>query len=226
MNNLANKWIKGSVKWFLPFYLLTLLPFTSCSESDETVNEYENWQQRNDQFFATLEDSLKANPAAWVKWKSYSLDDTTDGTATDYVYAKIIKSGSETQSPMFTDSVRVSYRGRLIPSENYPEGYIFDNGTTYGEYNNATNSTAKFVMVSSGTEAVVSGWITTLLHMHRGDYWRVYIPYNLGYGKKAVTSSGTVIVPAFSTLIFDLTLIDYSPAGESMLPYSSREAKF
>ena len=195
----------------------------SCSEDTTEENEYVNWQQRNEEYFKTLEDSLKANPRTWVKWKNYSLDDTTEGAATDYVYAKIIRSGSETESPMFTDSVRLSYRGRLIPSKNYPEGYIFDNGTVYGDYDNDTNSTTKFVMVSSGAEAVVSGWITTLLHMHKGDYWRVYIPYNLGYGKTDVTSSGTVIVPAFSTLIFDMTLVDFSSAGVAMPTWNSRQ---
>ena len=47
--------------------------------------------------------------------------------------------------------------------------------------------------------------------MHRGDYWRVYIPYQLGYG---AVKNGTI--PAYSTLIFELALIDFSPAGTVM----------
>ena len=40
--------------------------------------------------------------------------------------------------------------------------------------------------------------------MHRGDYWRVTIPYQLGYG-----TSDNGAIPAYSTLIFDLWLQDF-----------------
>lgn len=189
----------------------------SCSEDTAEVDEYENWQVRNEAYFATLEDSLKRDPAAWKKLKCYSLDENTQGQVSDYIYAKVIKSGTETTSPMFTDSVRVSYEGRTIPTVNYPEGYIF-NGTVYGSYNEATNSNVKFVMVASGSEALLSGWVTALLHMHRGDYWRIYIPSALGYGSQDKTSIG---IPPYSTLIFDLTLLDFSPVGQVMKPYNA-----
>ena len=52
--------------------------------------------------------------------------------------------------------------------------------------------------------------------MHRGDYWRIYIPSSLGYGD---SGSGSTI-PGHSVLIFDLTLIDFSPVGEAMKPYN------
>ena len=47
--------------------------------------------------------------------------------------------------------------------------------------------------------------------MHRGDHWLVYIPYALAYGS---TKSETI--PAYSTLIFNLTLIDFAPIGQSL----------
>ena len=193
----------------------------SCSEEDDAVDEYANWQGRNEAFVASLASDSLHSPASqnqWLRLKSYSLDQTTEGSASDYVYAKVIRKGEGTDSPMLTDSVRVSYRGRIIPTTSHPEGFVFD-GTYYGSYNSATNATAKFVMVSSGYEAVVPGWITALLHMHRGDYWRIFIPYQLGYGE---TDKSSVGIPAYSTLIFDITLVDFSPAGHAMQPYSSR----
>ena len=54
--------------------------------------------------------------------------------------------------------------------------------------------------------------------MHRGDYWRIYVPSDLGYGSSATSS-----IPAYSVLIFDLTLVDFSPVGETMNPFSSRK---
>ena len=46
----------------------------SCSESDDEdlTGEFANWQERNDAFFFTLEDSLRSNSALWTKWKSYT----------------------------------------------------------------------------------------------------------------------------------------------------------
>ena len=51
---------------------------------------------------------------------------------------------------------------------------------------------------------LVDGFATALQHMRRGDHWMVYIPYQLGYGSQSQTG-----VPAYSTLIFDLRLVDF-----------------
>ena len=49
------------------------------------------------------------------------------------------------------------------------------------------------------------------MSMHRGDHWTVYIPYQLGYG-----ASASGMVPAYSTLIFDLRLVDFSHPGTKL----------
>ena len=215
-------------------FLLPLL-FTACSESASDDDEYANWQARNDQYFASLQDSLTRGGASWTRLKKYSLDPSTEGQQTDYVYVHKIEEGSVVldssdgtqlsstssplSTPMFTDSVRVSYQGRLIPSATYPEGFVFD-GTVYRHYDSATNATAKMAMAASGTEVLISGWITALMHMHRGDHWRLYIPHQLGYGSQDKSTSG---IPAYSTLIFDLTLVDFSPVGQAMPAWSARK---
>jgi len=194
-----------------------LLSLSSCSENDDTPNEYENWQQRNDAFFASLEDSLAANPAVWAKFKSYSKDQSlTTGKNTDCIYVKKLKSdatGSATPGcPNSTDSVMVTYIGRLIPSTSYPKGYIFDT-RSYDDFDEATNAYAKFVASST-----VDGFSTALYHMQRRDYWRVYIPYTLGYGTTDNSS-----IPGYSTLIFDLMLIDFTSAGNPMPVWNARQ---
>mgnify|MGYP002623462042 FL=1 len=200
---------------FLPFYLLTFFLFltVSCSESDDDEGEFANWQQRNEQFFASLEDSLKAHPTAWLKYKSFTLDEASEGKSTDYIYAKVVEAGDGLDSPMYTDSVRVSYQGRLIPSATFPEGYPFD-GTVYGKYSSMTNANARQSLAS-----MIDGYTTALLHMHRGDHWRIYIPSDLAYGDSG-NDGGSI--PGYSVVIFDLTLIDFSPAGEAMPAWSSR----
>ena len=52
--------------------------------------------------------------------------------------------------------------------------------------------------------SVVDGFSTALQHMRKGDKWRVYIPYELGYG-----TSDASTIPGYSTLIFDITMVDF-----------------
>ena len=200
--------VKGWVK-VLPFYLFTLLPlFTSCSEETSEEEEFANWKERNDLYLTALaEDSMQQ--AGWQRFKKYSLDQNEEGAVSDYVYVKEMEKGEGTESPLFTDSVRVVYQGRLIPSKSYSKGYVFD-GTVYGTYSSKTAYTSR-----QKVSGLIAGYTTALMHMHKGDYWRIYIPYELGYGE---SGSGTS-VPGYSVLIFDLTLLDISPIGEVMKPW-------
>ena len=185
---------------------------SACSESnDEAADEFANWQARNDTFFLTLEDSLRSNSALWTKWKTFSKDQNTAGVATDYVYAKLLEKGYGSETPLYTDTVRVSYRGRLIPSTSYPQGYVFDQ-TYAGNYDIHTTDVA-----DGGVGSYVNGFSTALQHMHRGDRYRIYIPYGLAYG-----SSAKDAIPAYSTLIFDVVLIDFAVGSGKMDTWSSR----
>ena len=199
---------------WLAALLLPLGAATACSESDdeEAVQEFANWQNRNNAFFATLEDSLSHNAAAWKKLKTYTKDENTAGVNTDYIYVKVIEAGSSDASPLYSDSVRIAYRGRLIPSITYPQGYVFDQ-TFVGDYNIKTTAVYDGVVSS-----FVDGFTTALQHMHRGDWWRVYIPYTLGYG---VSTSGSI--PGYSVLVFDLVLIDFVSGKGAFAPWSSRQ---
>ncbi len=188
--------------------LLSMGAVVSCSESDdeEASAEFANWQARNDAFFLTLEDSLKADPTNWRKVKTYTKDENTPGEVTDYVYMKMLSSGDPyAELPLFSDTVRISYRGRLLPSATYPEGYVFDQ-TYSGTYN--VRTAASVTGVVSG---YTTGFSTALQHMLRDERCRVYIPYTLGYG-----TSDKGAIPAYSTLIFDVTLIDYATNGEDL----------
>lgn len=214
MNDMVSKQIKGSVNWFLPFYLLAFLLFIACSESDdETTDEYANWQQRNEAFLATLEDSLRNAPGAWQKWKTYTKDEKTAGAATDYVYARQLVKGDGTVNPLYTDTVYVSYRGRLLPTATYPAGYVFDQ-TYVGNFDIRTTDVAK-----GAVSGFTDGFSTALQHMHKGDRYRIYVPYTLAYG----TSGNSGSIPGYSTLVFDVVLIDFVTGTEAMVPWSSRE---
>ena len=182
----------------------------SCSDDSEVVDVYENWLMHNEFHLMTLEDSVKKNPTEWKKIKAYSKNPSTSvGNYHEWIYMRPIITGyekaSETDSPLFNDSVRISYLGRLVPNAYEPEGHIFD-GSVYGAYNLRTNATVKFKLSN-----LVDGLATALMHMHRFETWRVYVPWSLGYGGVA---QGTI--PAFSNLIFEVTLYDFAPEGHAM----------
>lgn len=188
-----------------------VLGTVSCSEEDNTIEEYPDWQATNDAFFDRLSDSVKALLAAdpartdWKRIKSWSKSDVHEGANSDYIIVHVEQSApaSETAMPLYTDTVTVSYTGRLLPSLSYPAGFIFDR-TFYGDYNPELSSCAKFAVGNSYGNNLVDGFATALQQMRRGDRWTVYIPYQLGYRG---TANGDV--PAYSTLIFDLVLRDF-----------------
>ena len=191
---------------------MSLCGLSSCSEETEEDTEFADWAVRNEQYLATIaNDSL--SQSGWQRIKKYSLGDA-EGGVNDYVYVHHIAhydlGVSKTGSPAFTDSVRVMYQGRLMPSASYPQGKFFDQGTAKGTFSVETSSTARFL-----TSGVVVGFTTALQQMHGGDYWRIYIPSDMGYG---ASGSGTTI-PGYSVLVFDLVLVDYSPVGQALDPW-------
>ncbi len=199
---------------FIICHLSFSVVLTSCGKDEiATDTTYENWQERNDAFFASLEDSLSRGVGTWMKFRSYSRNPESGNNA-ECIYAKVLSSGktAETESPMYNDSVRVSYQGRLMPTKqplngtSFEDGLVFD-GTIYGTYDVKTNATARFKV-----SGLVNGFATALLHMHRGDTWLIYIPYGLGYG----SSSSNTSIPAYSTLIFKVTLHEFAREGKTL----------
>ena len=184
------------------------LCLTSCEETAE-VDEYANWKERNTEFIDSIARVAEADAdGKWLKILSFKLNETDiNGEPVvydneDYIYCRIIEEGTGTEHPLFTDTVQVNYRGRLIPTLSYPEGKVFDQSYK-GELNPATNKPAKF-----NVGGVIVGWSTALQHMTKGDRWIVYIPAELGYGSRKQTD-----IPAYSTLIFDINLVDFSHVG-------------
>lgn len=193
------------------------LLLTSCKEEDEAVpEEFPNWAQKNDAYFANLFNETKAKidggSLSWMLLPSCNLPTKLTNEAPypyqyyDYVVVeKIAEPGVDTSkdenTPYDTDTVEVHYVGKLLPSTSYPNGWEFNR--TYdsadGKFDPVRAWPTKFYV--GGT---ISGFRTALQYMHRQDHWRVYIPYQLGYG---TTVAGSI--PAFSDLIFDVRLVDF-----------------
>lgn len=194
----------------LPLFVATLaLSFSSCSESDDTVEEYPDWQNRNvtywDSLYTATQTKVNNGDTSWKIIKSFSVEDTLSSPNTDYIIVNVQTAGKGSGCPIYTDSVRVRYTGRLLPSTSYPSGYIFD--TT--NYNNAADSISG--VADFKVSGLTSGFATAVQHMHIGDIWEVYIPWTLGYGTEASSS-----IPAYSVLKFRIQLVAYARAGSKL----------
>ena len=132
---------------------------SSCSENSDTEEEFAKWQEKNDAYIQKLAAS------SMPKYLTYSKNTTISGAdATDYVYVEVLESGSG-EPALFTDTVRVAYRGRLIPSPSYKDGYVFDQ-TYLGDFDWLTAGTTKF---SPGETGLRDGFSTALQNMRVGD---------------------------------------------------------
>ena len=97
---------------------------------------------------------------------------------------EVLKSGNGRQ-PKATNQVRCHYEGRLV------DGTLFDSSIQRGE-------PAVF-----GVNQVIQGWVEALQLMREGDKWKLFIPYQLGYGEQGASNA----IPPYSTLVFEVELL-------------------
>ncbi len=90
--------------------------------------------------------------------------------------------------PVATDKVKVHYTGTLI------DGKKFDSSIDRGE------------PLTFPLNQVIPGWTEGLQLMDEGSKYILYIPYNLGYGTRDMGD-----IPAGSTLIFEVELLEINP---------------
>ena len=97
----------------------------------------------------------------------------------------ILEAGEETKITE-KDTVIVNYKGTFI------NGEVFDQ-----------NDSTEFPV-----NRVISGWTEGLQLLGKGGKAKFYIPSELGYGPR-----GTQSIPGYSTLLFDVEIVDVKPAA-------------
>lgn len=196
------------------------LAVTACSSDETTDSVYENWAARNSAAFSDTLSMARTAIAqakaqygdAWTEhtpWRvfgNYTLGTGGKPTANDSLVVRVVNSqlsaaeALKAPRPLYTDTVRVAYMGRLMPTSANPAGKVFDySGPSKLEsdvFNPSLGTASKFAVSN-----LVVGFTTALQQMHVGDRWRIFIPAKSGYGNAAQTS-----IPAGSMLIFDLQL--------------------
>lgn len=224
--------------------LCTALPLVaglaSCSESDDTWDAHHDWQARNAEWFRAVADTARTSMAQarkqygadWEKhcdWRMYKslwkAQDYNSGRVEDSIVVRIANHGTGTITATWSDTVRVNFRGWLMPTMDrlYDTNNVLKDSLVqevfsqsyYGVFNPQTASPS--LMPVSST---VEGYSTALQYMVDGDDWYVYIPQQLAYGS---TAKGTI--PAYSTLLFRINVVKVYPSGSSVPEWKIKPRK-
>lgn len=155
----------------------------ACNSLDSAPQEKSEYQKRNEAF---VEQAAKGSEYKELKFLNHP----------EKIYykelPKVEVQPQEYEYPFQNSEVRIELSGRRI------DGIIFQpmelmNVTIYDQD-------------AQGRESgIVEGLRYALLSMKVGDHWEVVVPYSLGYGQYQKGD-----IPAFSTLIFDVTLLKIS----------------
>ena len=106
---------------------------------------------------------------------------TTTNSGLQY---RVVKKGKG-KFPRINDTVKVHYVGKLV------SGNEFDSSYNRGK-------PAQFKV-----NGVIKGWTEALMMMKKGSKWEIFIPPELGYGKKGIPGT----IPPNAVLTFELELI-------------------
>lgn len=166
------------------YFALLAIVTVSCS------SDFQTWKELNEDWLLQKESKLGLNDAG--EKDAYILD---SGVLTDGVQYEIFHVGyGATPKPSVNPSnrkpnsqVKVKYTGWTV------DGVQFE--TNKGVWLPLSN--------------VIQGWQSALSHMPAGSHWKVYIPWQLAYGEKGSQSSrGNYLIPPYSTLVFDIELLE------------------
>lgn len=144
----------------------------SFDEADATSNRL--YETLSQQQF----DKVRIENTAYLEEKAK--DEKVVKTPSGLLY-EVLKLGNGGPKPTATSDVEVRYHGELI------DGTVFDESED---------------PITLNLGRVIKGWTEGLQLMSVGDKYRLYIPYNLGYGE-----GGSGEIKPYSTLIFDVELV-------------------
>ena len=156
--------------------------------------KHQDAQQIVQEYFAKKEEVLnkqraeagKAHKEAGEKYLAENAKKDGVITLPSGLQYQVLKEGNG-KKPSAKDSVKCHYEGFLI------DGTVFDSSVQRGE-------PAVF-----GLQQVIAGWTEGLQLMTPGSKYRLFIPYNLGYGENGAGG----MIPGGATLIFDVELISF-----------------
>lgn len=189
-----NAHLKFNSKSEMKYSRLSILPLvmvaasvvvSSCNDDDKsTWEQYKEWREANEAYYDTqkymMEDGENVYTTLTPSWNS--------GAS---ILIRYLSDRSKTEgnlSPMLNSTVKVKYIGRLYNDVAFDSSYL------------RPDSVSLF-----NVSEVVPGWTTALQYMRVGDSARIVLPYMQAYG---VSGSSSGSIPPYSTLVFNLKLVD------------------
>lgn len=179
-----------------------LPPFIKADDYVKAVIKLDSWKNRKEVEEARAKEMAERQAKAQVamqeeqgKRDKYIADNKikVQPSATGLYYIETKKGNGNNPKP--TDIVTVHYTGKLL------DGTVFDSSVQRGQ-------PAEFPL-----NGVIAGWIEGLQLMKKGGKATLIIPSALAYGGQ---EGGPI--PPFSTLLFDVELIDIKDGASQMGP--------
>jgi FKBP-type peptidyl-prolyl cis-trans isomerase FkpA len=161
----------------------------SDQEIEQTLQAFETRVKTSAQ--AKMEKDAADNEAKGKAFRDKFAKEKGVITAKSGLLYKVEKEGTG-DAPKDSDTVVVNYKGTLT------DGKEFDNSYTRGE------------PLSFRLDGVIPGWTEGLKNIKKGGKIQLVIPPDLAYGKTGVPG-----IPANSTLVFDVELLDIKPAPKA-----------
>ncbi|MBE7175883.1 MAG: FKBP-type peptidyl-prolyl cis-trans isomerase [Mucilaginibacter polytrichastri] len=161
------------------------------------MNDQEFQAKIGDFFKAEADKSRKEEPVkmnAYISRNGLKVSKTASG-----LQYEIVKQGTG-EKPAVGDTVKVNYTGRLLT------GNVFDTSIQdTAKKHNKLDPMRKYepIRFPVGKMQVIKGWDEALLLMPKGSVAKLVVPSSLGYGEQ-----GMGPIPPFSTLVFDVELLD------------------
>ncbi|WP_227731451.1 FKBP-type peptidyl-prolyl cis-trans isomerase [Yersinia proxima] len=169
-------------------------------EIEKTLQSFETRVKASAQ--AKMEKDAKENADKGAEYREiFAKEKDVKKTASGLLY-KVEKAGTG-DAPKDSDTVVVNYKGSLAEVANgkLAAGTEFDNSYTRGE------------PLSFRLDGVIPGWTEGLKQIKKGGKITLVIPPELAYGKTGVPG-----IPANSTLVFEVELLDVKAAPKADAP--------
>lgn len=133
------------------------------------------------------------NQEAQLPTDSVQAQDVTEGTGAEAVPGSVVS---------------ILYVGRL------EDGTIFDSSEAHADPETGEVAPLTFQL---GNPGIIAGFQVGVNGMKEGGERRLAVPPSLGYGDQDVSDpDGNVIIPANSTLVFDVRLVSVQEAPEEV----------
>ncbi|ENR5392815.1 TPA: FKBP-type peptidyl-prolyl cis-trans isomerase [Providencia rettgeri] len=158
------------------------------AEVEETLRQFEG--QVKEAADKKMKDESAANEKKGAEYREkYAKEKGVVKTKSGLLY-KIEKDGTGAK-PKADETVVVHYKGSLI------DGTEFDSSYSRNE------------PLTIPLNSVIKGWTEGLVNLKKGGKMQLVIPADLAYGENGVPG-----IPANSTLVFDVELLDIKPAAK------------